>query len=72
LLPPAWQALEERFRDPRLDQLPPQQLEQLAARFTLGRLLHEAIETAERSWHTLSPDRVAPRRSPHRLQARMD
>ena len=72
LLPPAWQALEERFRDPRLDQLPPPQLEQLAARFTLGRLLHEAIETAERSWHTLSHDRDAPRRSPRRLQARMD
>lgn len=53
-LPPAWQALEERFSDPRLDRLPPELLERLAARFTLGRMLHEAIETAERRWCLLA------------------
>ena len=56
-LPPAWQALEERFSDPRLDRLPPELLERLAARFTLGRQLHEAIETAERSWGLLASGR---------------
>lgn len=56
-LPEAWQALEEQFNDPRLDRLPPELLERLAARFTLGRMLHEAIETTERSWATLSGDR---------------
>ena len=69
-LPPAWQGLEERFNDPRLDRLPPAQLERLAIRFTLGRLLHEAIETAERGWCLLSQDfNQGRRRRP--LQARM-
>lgn len=68
LLPPAWQVLEERFNDPRLDRLPPAQLERLAIRFTLGRMLHEAIETAERSWCLLSQDLQQGRRP---LQVRM-
>ena len=70
-LPPAWLALEERFSDPRLDQLPPPVLERLAAVYTLGRLLHEAIETAERGWCTLSLGAEARRRQPPALQGRM-
>ena len=70
-LPPAWQVLEERFNDPRLDRLPPAQLERLAIRFTLGRLLHEAIETAERGWRLLSQDLNQGRRRPRPLPARM-
>jgi hypothetical protein len=70
-LPPAWQMLEERFNDPRLDRLPAAQLESLAIRFTLGRLLHEAIETAERGWRLLSQDLNQGRLRPRPLQARM-
>jgi uncharacterized membrane protein YccC len=72
LLPPAWQRIEQRFDDPRFDRLPAAQLERLAIRFTLGRLLHEAIEAAERAWHLISEDLgQGRRRSPRPLQARM-
>ncbi|MCS5697667.1 FUSC family protein [Cyanobium sp. FGCU-52] len=70
-LPPDWLALEEVFSDPRLDQLPPPVLERLAAGYTLGRMLHEAIETAERGWRTFSLGSEARRRQPPALQGRM-
>ena len=53
-LPPAWQALEQRFAASEINTLPLDQLEGLAIRYSLCRQARQAIEVAEAHWRLLA------------------
>ncbi|MFN7678668.1 MAG: FUSC family protein [Cyanobacteriota bacterium] len=51
--PPSWLAIDGHLHHPALNQLPPRQLERLAARQTLCRQALDAVAAAERAWTAL-------------------